>query len=146
MTELIGIDISAKTALLERLQDLWRAKRQGSYDVHRGFPNWSSWQWDKGRVAAVNMPETTIGKIQNDGTVTFHLVTRMPGPAAGIIDRTLDEMAFDAVEVMNEMNASKDAQGRALIYGIHEESATMAEFSDTEYGIQGLLVSFDVTY
>lgn len=143
--------ISARRAVMAQLVQSWARVRGGAYDSHRGVVNFTTYEWgERDRAVSVFMDDETFGRVQNEGTVAFHVFARLrdrtPGDGGNIDDSVIDEIKDDAVTVIQELIDARDTKGDSLIYLFLENTATMQEAYDLKAGVEGVLILFDIRF
>lgn len=143
--------LSSRRELLQRVMQLWRRVRGGSYHPRRGPILWQSWDFgSRPRGVAVMVPET-MPFAPDSGTDRMELELEIgaswaPGSLEEFDDDLLDEMFDDFDWVVRSLEQEKNSAGDSLAMHVRKKEAVVQEWSDMNFGVQGLIVSIPVQY
>ncbi len=151
----------AQSTVLAKIVELWRARRAGRYETHRGFIDWSTWSFAaKPYAVAIWIHEETFlaSAMNPEGmgidamTVRMDVASRWanPDPTPGDAEHyalhptTLDEIREDVKAVCVGLAQAVDGDGNGLVHRIHSDVAT--EWHNAQAALQGRLIDITIDH
>lgn len=144
---------SRRKLMVDTLRDLLKAEHNGRYFVHRGPIAWSSFDFKAHPFAVgISLDSGTLRRadtrlIGNRSRVSLEMFTSMSADGKlQLDDGILDEFIADAESVLDKLEVSQDANEYSVAIGVDRENASFQESSDSTLKVQGVVVSFSITY
>lgn len=140
---------SPRYTALATIRRLATEVRGGAYFVKRGPIDWSSFPFTKHeRALAIMVDEQTLFQSINTATVTLEVAGQLSNPEdqPELNDGLMDEFTEDLEWIARSLMNSTDDQGDSVITGLNLKDATAIEFHDPQFGVQGMILNFNITY
>ena len=138
---------SAYMTVIDTMREACEGLRGRSYYVRRGAINWTSFPFDKNpKAIAIMVDEATLLRQMNDLRVTLEFACSLPEDPAMVSDALLDEFMEDFQRFSEILVKAMDSNGDAVIHSLDQSGVIAVEFSDSSLQVQGLSVSFRVSY
>lgn len=142
-----------RRVMLEELTSQCEDVRSRIYKVHRGPVNWTTWKWhDWPRgIAIVQDQGSLFPSLTTNGMrvaqISIEIFGKMPSAAEALgTDEALAEEFLDDVEDILLNLQQAQYEGETVIFNLNLPSATFTEHYDAHVGVQGFVVTFQVTY
>lgn len=141
---------SSRKDILDRLKELGRQVRQGSYFVHRGPLNWAKFNFEtypRALTILVDESNPFAPQFQNM-SISFEMFCRMPEEVSKDLtdDSVLDELVEDAQWILSELTRSVNGDGDNLVLKLDSKTSTALEVHDADLGVQGIIILFNLTF
>lgn len=137
--------------MLDKLRELCKALRGGSYFIKRGPINWAEFPFDRyPRAISILVDEQSF--ISNNGIqraqMSIEVAGAMPSPKDNpeVDDGLLDEFFEDVSIVLLNLREAKQGKGQDPVVFDVSSDATATEFHDSTLKVQGIMVFFRVQY
>jgi hypothetical protein len=144
---------SPRRTVLETLRDAARIIRNSVYFAKRGAINWTVHNFEKHpRAIAVMQDDAQLFGDQKSGmkfaNMSLEMFARMPErlEVPEIDDVLMDEMIDDAYELLRGLITARDVNDDPVVFKLDQASARVIESHDVDLKVQGIVVSFSVTY
>ena len=144
--------MSALKDVRDALVKYAKLARNGKYFVKRGAMVWAAFDFSRHeRAVAIMFDDLTILRQDkpNDAKVAIEMFCRMPKDTDDpeIDDGLLDELIEDAEWVLvKAMSETSKGSGDNVILRLDAESANVVEAHDVSKRVQGIVVTFNVSY
>lgn len=142
-----------RRVMVETLTALCISVRAGRYKVIRGPVNWTTWPWEDFSYGIAIVQDsgslfpsaTTLG--MRVAQISIEVFALMPEAAEALgTDEALGEELLDDVEdVLHDLIQSSKS-GEVVIFNLNLPTAMFTEHYDAHAGVQGFVVTFQVTY
>lgn len=151
---------SVRTRMLDRLVNICKAERGGAYYVRRGPINWAEFPWHRhSQAISILTPEFTILQpVRQQMNVTMDLVQKMPMESMimdseteethGFDDNEIEGLVFDGEQILRQFMESTDPlfPSDTLVLNLDLLNVDVTEMTNTDFSIQGIMISFTVQY
>jgi hypothetical protein len=139
--------ISAYLNVVKAMKTLAEELRGRVYYVRRGAINWATFDFQKKALAiAIMVDEASMLRSMNTLKVTFEFACAIPEHVDAVDDSVMDQFMVDFDTVADKLVKSVDDRGDAIVHSLDLNNVIAVEFSDFDLQVQGLSVSFQLSY
>jgi len=147
--------MTPRQAVLSTLINFVRSIDNGKYFAKRGAVNWAEFDFDRHPYACtVVVTRSGLGRCvgESDGLtpmlIDMDFTMKIPDQNAEIAeinDEALERLYADAEAALNHLQRSI-VEGFSDVFRLNRQTAEAIEFHDPQVLVQGIVVSFSVTF
>lgn len=139
--------ISAYLNVVGKMRALAEELRGRAYYVRRGAINWATFEFQKReRAVSIMVDEATMLRAMNSLKVTLEFACAIPEQVDAMNDDMMDQFMVDFEAFADKLVKSVDDKGDAVVHSLDLNTVIAVEFSDFDLQVQGLSVSFQLSY
>lgn len=139
---------SARFNLLAALKKLSKDARQGRYFVKRGPIVWPTHNFDS-HPYAISIQIDSCSIIKRDGiqnaSLSLEIAAKMRSSDQNDIDDSLSDEIIEDAEIILMKLRNEQVGSDPVVFHVGDD-ASVTEFYDTEFQVQGIIVSFNVKF
>ena len=145
---------SPRRAALRVIRETLRGIDNGKYFAKRGAINWIEFDFEANLYGvAIMVDSSDVGRCAPEAdemslaAVSLELATRIPPDDDPEINDEILEGIYDDVEfLLDTLQAATNSQGDSIIFKLERSAASAIEFHDPQFRVQGIVVTFGITF
>ena len=143
---------TTRREMVDRWRELAEQIRNGIYFVKRGAINWTTFPFvDRTGGIALMIDDGTLFRNtmgMKDARCSMEMFRAMPEDEEEpqVDDGLMDELLDDAETILLDLLKSTDSNGDPILFKIDRDTVRFVEAHDTSIKVQGIVVTFNLTY